>query len=509
MEINEIDLVTIGPEINVPEFPEPACGANFRGGLGLLLGDVMEGLAINGVPAVGIVPLYERHWLTGEKVDYDKTPTSLAFRLLIPALQREVNVRSFDRGGVLAFGIEVPGILYTGDRDRRFEQELLIEHAAPLVLERIGERPRVVWLQESHIAVTIPVMKTHFPEAKFVFTTHTPVPAGMETFFGHRFPDLKIGEEYREVFLRDGLIDKTRGAMKLADAVTAVSLEHGEVTRRMFPEFADKIVGIINGSSRNLWLSPRIKALESVDALSLWAAHQVDKTELLSFIKKESGVSLDAEKPLLGFVRRLASYKRQYPVLAPIISALVAKKGEIVDTEFGRLEGLGFSVFAAGRAHESDGECMDWMGKFTGWTQNSFNGKFVFLPNYNLELLQKAAFGCCCWLSCPEEGQEACGTSDQRSAKNGNINLATFTGGPMEYIKEYNPITCEGTGCFINPMDSFSVYQKAKLISDLYYNWLHKRDSRWLNLRMNIFEDAKLLDITGMISRYQRIFNSI
>ena len=65
-------VVFVTPEIMIPEFGEPACGANFRGGLGILAGDIMEGLAKKNIKALGIAPFYDLHWMTREKISYEK-----------------------------------------------------------------------------------------------------------------------------------------------------------------------------------------------------------------------------------------------------------------------------------------------------------------------------------------------------------------------------------------------------------------------------------------------------
>jgi len=511
-------VVFVTPEIMIPEFGEPACGANFRGGLGILAGDIMEGLAKKNIKALGIAPFYDLHWMTREKISYENTPAKPLFKLKVGfnGKAKMVGVMKMERAGLELFGIQSPEIfdtLYTADRWQRLQQEVLIGNAVPSLLKKLGVRPDIIWLQEGHTAVCIPATKgdPYFEGTKFLFTTHTPAPEGMEKFHGNWICELGVDANlYHQIFLKDGLIDMTGAAMILADRVTAVSQEHCETTQKIFPEFAQKITGITNGSSFKLWTSPRVKAArKAADRLRFWEAHQEDKAELIKFIFEKSGKEFSLKKPQMGWVRRLAWYKNQLPMMAPVIKAICAEKGTVTETSYGPLEGLGIQVFCSGRAHESDSGCLGWMAEFERWTRDELADRFVFLPQYDLKTLKLSVQGCDIWFSSPMPGWEACGQSDQRAAFNANVNLSTYGGGAREHIKEYNPVTGEGSGFFIEPYDPRTVYNKLKIISDLYYAWVNAGDSRWLNLRMNSFEESKALSALNMIDCYEKIFQKL
>ncbi|PIR02167.1 MAG: hypothetical protein CO031_02545 [Candidatus Nealsonbacteria bacterium CG_4_9_14_0_2_um_filter_37_38] len=513
------NIVFVTPEMMIPELEEPACEANFRGGLGILSGDIMEGLTKRGINAKAIVPFYDLNWVTREKINYDKTSAQFLFELSpqINGRRDSINIWKINRAGTELFGLHCPDILnvlYTADRWQRLRQEVLIGHTVPALLKKLEIRPDIVWLQEGHTATVIPAMKedSYFNGEKFLFTTHTSCPEGMEKFYGGWVNELGIKEKYHHnIFIRNGLIDMTWAAMSLADGVTAVSDEHCEVTKRMFPDFAGKVVGIRNGLSRDLWLSPRIKMIENnFNPYNLWEAQQADKKEFIDFIERKTRIKFNSRKPLLGWVRRIAWYKNQYPMLAPVIRAICAERGEFVDTDYGRLEGLGIQVFSAGRAHESDAQCLGWMAEFERWMSDPhLAGKFIFRPEYNLELLKNSARGCDIWFNCPLLGWEACGASDQRAAENGRINLTPRTGGAREYIEEFNPATGKGNGFFLEPYHPITIYNKLKTVSDLYYAWIEKGKDLWLKLCMGAFESGKSLDIVDMIAKYEQIFEKL
>lgn len=316
----------------------------------------------------------------------------------------------------------------------------------------------------------------------------------MEKFYEGWFDELGINrEKYYSTFVKDGLIDFTRAAMELSQKVNAVSREHAEVTKEMFPEWTRKIIGIRNGTSREAWLSPRIKAIEqNANPLKLWEVHQEDKRDFLNLVKEKTGVVLDENKLTLVLIRRFALYKNQYPILEPIIKDVCAERKD---------GGFDIQVVCGGPVVGIDNRCYPWIQEFNNWANNNYRGKFVFIPEYDFEFLKKGAAGCDVWLSCPWPRWEACGTSDQRAAIDGNINLTTRTGGAKEYIQE------RINGFFIEPYEPKAVYDELKIISDLYYGWVEKGDSSWLKLKWNAYQTGKKLDITNMIKEYEdRIF---
>ncbi|MBI4836778.1 MAG: glycogen/starch synthase [Candidatus Portnoybacteria bacterium] len=516
-------ILLVSPEMMIPELGSAACNANFRGGLGILAGDIMEGLAKQGINATAIVPFNDRDWKTRGKINYDKIKTLPVANLEIKIRNREkqiLHVRKVKRAGFDVYGLcsaNIYDILYTGDKWQRFRQEILLGHSVPALLRILGMKPDIIWLQEGHTALVAAITKDNsdFSGAKHLFTNHTLSPGGLETYpiDSFSFDELGVDYKYYNIFVKDGLLNMSRGGMILADWITTVSLEHARLAKNgIFREFAHKITGIRNGSSRKIGISPRIKALEKrggITALKLWEAHLADKRNFLEHIGQTTDRTLNPEKLIVGWVRRLDRYKNQWPMLAPIARAICAKRGEWVNTPFGALEGLDIQLFGAGRAHENDNYCLGWIGEFANLCSNGLMSKAIFLPSYSLELRRNAAMACDIWLSCPWPGWEACGTSDQIAVFNGNINIASCTGGPAEYIEEYNPVTTEGNGCFIEPYEPMTVYLKLKMLSDLYYMYLERGDERWLKLRQASYEVGKKLDVALMIEKYEEIFEKI
>lgn len=509
-------------EMLIPDLPEPQCGANFRGGLGILSGDIMAGLSDVKVDGVGFCPLYHRPWFNKNvELSYDNC-TELKRKILIEINGRDyvVSDREMCRGDQLIHGLECPeglDVLYTEDRRKRLLQEILVAKAVKEILRIDNFIPDIAWLNESHTALFIALLRSDsvFARTKTLFTIHTPEYAGMERFYDYRFENLGIdSDQYRPIFIKDGVLDFTWAAMVLADAVNAVSLEHCEVTRNMFRQFSSKITGIVNGTDSNFWMYPELAAFvenkSEITASTLLKIHRKARLEALSFINDQNGLKLESdEKPTAWFVRRLAAYKNLYPMLVEsgILFAVCADRGVSVSTPLGQLEGLGMQVVGAGMAAETDNTCLWWISEFNRIAREVLPGRFIFLPKYSLELLKIGAWGSDVWLVTPEPKREACSTSDQRAVINGIPVITTKTGGMAEYVQEFNPENGEGNGFFIDPYNARTLYEKLRLFSNLWYKWHTNNGSNpYSILKLNAFNSGRALDIRSALNKYRKLF---
>lgn len=517
MPKKDIIIAFLSMEMTLPELGDLACGANFKGGLGIFSGDAMSGLAKCGIKTYAFVPFYHHHSTTREIVEYKGISGIFEGEEKQLGLQKIYHIKR-GNGKVEIFGLErndIFDLIYTEDRRQRLRQEILMGKVPIQILKKMRVKPDIIWLNESHTALAIPEIREdpYFEGTKALFTIHTPEQAGMEKFWDFRFDDLKIdASKYYDIFVKGGILDLTWASAVLSDRMNAVSREHAETTKKMFSQFKSKIIGIKNGTDRDFWLSERIKSLgENFSATELERIHQIDKKESIEIIKKRSGIGLDASKPTIWWVRRIAEYKNQYPMLKDIISAICGQRGTFIETPLGRLECLGIQMICAGRAAETDNNCLYWIEEFNQWSRcRDLAGKFVFLPAYDLELLKIGALGCDMWLCTPKPFREACGTSDQRAIINGNPVLTAKTGGTGEYIKEFDALTGKGNGFFIDPYNPLTLYQKLKMVSDIYYSWREKDDSLWLKLKMNAFRTGKSLDVAFMVQNYKkRIFDTL
>lgn len=511
--MKSMTTVFLTMEALIDELPTKLCEANFRGGLGILAGDILRRFADAGIRSYGFMPLYHRSWATGEECDYTHLP-------VIHEQKHDDQAYTIRKIRADVFGIECQktfNVLYTEDRRKRLAQETAIAKIVPETLKFLDIHPEVTHLNESHTGLVIPYIREdpYFERTKTLFTIHTPEQSGMEKFYDYRFENgiTANSDRYRSLFVKDGVLDLTWGAMLLADAVNAVSEEHGRIVKEMFSPFRSKITAITNGTDTQFWRYPPLqqtyinKQNKQITTEALLNLHEEARRWSLDVAARRSGITLDPKKPTAWFVRRMQKYKNQYPMLSGILPAVCADRGISIATEFGELEGLGMNVVGAGRAAETDNECLDWMAKFSHMMSNeNLKGKFVFFQDYTLELLRAAAWGSDVWIAMPEPGREACGTGHQRTAANGIPAIVSRTGGMIEYLREFNPETTTGNTFFIDPYEPLTIYKKLKTFSDLWYAWHATGDPRYPTLKMNVFKTGLGLDIIPALEKYKTLY---
>ncbi|MGM0568903.1 MAG: glycogen/starch synthase [Elusimicrobiota bacterium] len=505
--------------------------ANFKGGLGILAGDTMEGLNNIGLDLNAVIPLYSHRWIetiegdrqvihtaevdySGENIEEvkDKEGNPVVLDIDFEGNTYPVQVLSALRSGAKVYLLrndEVFDILYTGDRKKRLRQEVVVGKAVPALMEAVGLEIDFIHLNEAHTVTAACYIKEieKYKNIPIIFTAHTPVPAGMEKYDENWFNLMDLPEKYLGLFNEEGVIDFTLAALKISSITNGVSKEHGEVMKNLFLTFRDKITGITNGSSL-FWQAEEIKEDREMSPEKLWDIHFKHKENALrdasARLKEHMGLEteFDLHKPSAGLFRRLAGYKQQYTMLKDIIGAVCADRGSEVDTPFGKLRGLGMQIFVAGIAHPDDKERQEWAHRFIKWTkEDSLRGRFAFLPGYGQDLLMHGARGCDIWVSCPIKNLEACGTSDQRAALNGNINISTFTGGAREYLTEYSGEN-EGSAFFIDPYDPKTLYRKLEKAAELYYDCIEGKNDSFKKLMYNSYKAGMTMTVDNMAKAY-------
>ena len=269
--------------------------------------------------------------------------------------------------------------LYGGDGDYRLRQEIVLGIGGARILEALCFRPRVYHLNEGHASLlTIALLERHLRgssleqateedleavRGRCVFTTHTPVPAGHDRFSmeqAHRI----LGSERTRLIervggCRDGLLNMTYIALRFARYVNGVAMQHGKVSREMFPDYT--IDAITNGVHAPTWTArgisgpvrPSYSALREdnlklryvteIPDTEIAEAHLEGKRALIAAVKVRTGLELRPEIFTIGFGRRAATYKRC----------------ELLFTDPGRLlraarELGGLQILLSGKAHPVD-----------------------------------------------------------------------------------------------------------------------------------------------------------
>lgn len=383
--------------------------------------------------------------------------------------------------------------LYGGGAEMRLRQAICLGVGGWLLLRALGIHPEVCHLNEGHAAFAILARAaTHLQDhggdfrcalnttrAGNVFTTHTPVAAGIDRFP----PDLLARYmEWAETALgvpsRD-LIALGRQhpgddaepfnmaylAIRGSILVNGVSQLHGSVSRRMFqplfprwPEDEVPITHITNGvhmpswdsaEADRLWTDACGKArwlgdlggqeeqLCRVPDQALWEMRTRARQRLISFarghLERQLAIvnapaerlararnALDPNALLLGFARRFTAYKRPAMLLAD------------PDRLHRLLTHPQFPVqlILAGKAHPQDEAGKAMIRQWNDFIDSrpGIAGRVVFLADYDMLVAEQLVQGVDLWINTPRRPWEACGTSGMKTLVNGGLNLSELDG---------------------------------------------------------------------------------
>ncbi|HEV2215159.1 MAG TPA: alpha-glucan family phosphorylase, partial [Terracidiphilus sp.] len=273
-----------------------------------------------------------------------------------------------------------------------------------------------------------------------VFTTHTPVPAGHDRFSRDQSARILGAERTARLenlkCFEDGMLNMTRLALRFSRYVNGVALQHGRVSREMFPEF--NIHAITNGVHAPTWVSEPIQqmldrhipswrrdnltlrnAVVELPCEELLAAHRSAKQALLDEVSTRTGHSLRLDALTLGFARRAATYKR-----AALLFTDPDRLLKIAE------EAGGLQILYAGKAHPQDFPGKALIHAVIESAQKLSNDllRIVYLENYAWDLGALLSAGVDVWVNTPRRPYEASGTSGMKAALNGVPSLSILDG---------------------------------------------------------------------------------
>jgi glycogen phosphorylase len=521
-----------------PEFGITAVLPQYSGGLGILAGDHLKTASDLGVPIIGVGLLYRAGYFrqslsrdgwqqeTYPVLDPDGLPlsvlrgadgTAAKIAITLPGdelLTARIWVAQVGRVPLLLLDSDVEensevvrtvtDRLYGGNTEHRLRQEMLLGiggvrairvfseltgapvpevfhtnegHAGFLGLERIRELTEATDGTALGFEAALEVSR-----AGTVFTTHTPVPAGIDRFprdlveqyFGgeNACPGVPV-----EKVLSLGTEDYEGGdpamfnmavmGFRLSQRANGVSQLHGAVSRGMFaglwPQFdADErpITSITNGVHAPTWVAREIFDLarthgarpgpgpdaddphlvfDVVDKMTgkeIWDTKRVLRKRLVEDARsrmkrswRERGAApaelrwidsaLDADVLTIGFARRVPSYKRL---------TLMLRDPERLRRLLLHAE-RPVQLVIAGKSHPADEGGKKLIQEMVRFADDpEVRHRIVFLPNYDIAMAQPLYPGCDVWLNNPLRPYEACGTSGMKAALNGGLNLSILDG---------------------------------------------------------------------------------
>jgi starch phosphorylase len=508
------------------EFGITECLSIFAGGLGVLAGDHLKSASDLGVPLVGIGLLYQQGYFQQylneagwqqeayEDNDFHNLPLTMAQKpdgthltVDIPYPDRTVVAQVWQAqvGMVSLYLLDtnIPGNspkdqrityqLYGGDKEMRIKQEIMLGIGGYRALEALGLNPVVYHMNEGHSAFLalervrrlVETHKISFAEAQeaasagLVFTTHTPVEAGLDYFppdlMDHYFRDYHqaLGVS-RKRFLALGRRDPNNDgepfsmailALRMAACSNGVSRLHGEVSREMWqglgpgvPEDEVPIGHVTNGVHFLSWISLEMKQLydrylgprwreepadqtvwqraKHISNEELWRTHERRRERLVAFARRRLRIQLkrrggphteveladnvlDSEALTIGFARRFATYKR-----ATLLLRNPDRLASILNDPNRPVQ-----IIFAGKAHPHDDAGKAFIQQIIGLArQDIFRRRIVFLEDYDMAVARYLLQGCDVWLNTPLRPQEASGTSGMKAAANGVLNLSILDG---------------------------------------------------------------------------------
>jgi starch phosphorylase len=344
--------------------------------------------------------------------------------------------------------------LYGDGEEYRLKQEIVLGIAGVRLLHALGFRIRKYHMNEGHSALLALELLNRFRYAAedvrpdetpydvplvrklCNFTTHTPVEAGHDKFsyaLIDRMLDEGIETPLLQRFAGAGALNMTQLALNLSQYVNGVAIRHATLSRSMFP--GHQVHAITNGVHTGRWTAPSfarlydqhvagwshepellVRADRITDELIV-RAHEECKRDLIALVKRTTGKELDAAVPIIGFGRRMTSYKRPGLLFSdPERLRRIARRWP-------------FQVVIAGKAHPADGGGKDLIAtlhRHKGALSDAV--PMVFLPNYDMDVGRTMVAGSDVWLNTPLRPLEASGTSGMKAACNGVPQLSVLDG---------------------------------------------------------------------------------
>jgi len=495
----------------------------YSGGLGILAGDHLKSASNLGVPLVALGLLYQKgyfqQYLTNDgwqheryplndfpsmPITIERRPDGSPIRVVVEMADHQVAAQVWRAqiGRIPLFLLdtnipanspedqEISFELYGGDKEMRIRQEILLGIGGYRALVSMGITPTVCHMNEGHsaflgierIQAIMEKNKISLDEARIaaesgnIFTTHTPVPAGIDVF------PIELAKTYLkpyatmlgvpvEKLLELGIGDEEDSfsmavlAIRFANRVNGVSKLHGEVSRQMFhylwpgaPRHEIPIGHVTNGIHTRTWVSfdmaqlydrylgPKWtqdfgansvwEAINEIPDEELWRTHERRRERMVAFTRQAHrtqlegrGASdtaiqaasevLDPRALTIGFARRFAPYKR----------------GTLLFHDFERLVRILTDVdrpvqfVFAGKAHPQDQKGKEYIRKLIHHVRDErIRRRVVFIENYDMTIARYLVQGCDIWLNTPRRPREASGTSGMKATANGALNLSILDG---------------------------------------------------------------------------------
>lgn len=504
----------------------------FSGGLGILAGDYLKEASDSKVNLVAVGLLYRYGYfkqtlnLHGEQMaNYDaqqftKVPVQPAFdkdgnwirvEVEYPGRNLVARVWQVNVGSVKLFLLDadheansdqdrfVTHHLYGGDNENRLKQEMLLGLGGIKALNKLGYSSNIYHCNEGHAAfIGIERMinminreglsfaqAREVVNASTVFTTHTPVPAGHDSFHNDMFRHYmntfqeKLGLTWEEFEMlgkakkEEDHFNMSYLACNLSQGINGVSMLHGEVSKEVLKNLYQgyleeelEIGYVTNGVHYPTWAAPEWKTIHkkyfgegfpsnqldfdvwkniyNVPDSEIWELRKTLRLKMINYIKQRFADNwikrhenpkiitevlgkLNPNVLTIGFARRFATYKR-----AHLLFRNLDRLAKIVNNPDRPVQ-----FIFAGKAHPADKAGQDLIKNIVEVSKRpEFRGKVLFVQNYDMNLAKTLLQGVDVWMNTPTRPLEASGTSGEKGVMNGTLHFSVLDGWWVEGYRE-------------------------------------------------------------------------
>ncbi|WP_340111463.1 alpha-glucan family phosphorylase [Maribellus mangrovi] len=584
----------------------------FSGGLGILAGDYLKEASDSRVNLVAVGLLYRFGYfkqtlnLHGEQManyeaqQFTKIPVQPAVdkdgnwvnvEVQYPGRNVVARVWQVNIGSVKLFLLDtdhtgnsdedrfVTHHLYGGDNENRLKQELLLGLGGIKALKQLGYDSNIYHCNEGHAAFIgieriinlINEKGLSFAEAQevvrasTVFTTHTPVPAGHDSFhndmFKHymnSFPD-KLGLKWDEFDMlgkahkTDDHFNMSYLASNLSQGINGVSMLHGDVSKEVLKDMYHgflpeelEIGYVTNGVHYPSWTAPEWRSLHkryfgehfpanqldfdvwkniyNVPDHEIWELRKTLRLKMINYIKQrftnnwikrnenpkiitEILGKLNPNSLTIGFARRFATYKR-----AHLLFRNLDRLAKIVNNPERPVQ-----FIFAGKAHPADKAGQDLIKHIVDVSKRpEFRGKILFVQNYDINLAKMLLQGVDVWMNTPTRPLEASGTSGEKGVMNGTLHFSVLDGWWVEGYRENAGWALPAERAydvqdFQDELDAETIYNilEDEVVPSYYERNMADIPERWIGYVKNTIAQVAPNFTTGrMIRDYQdRYYN--
>jgi len=573
----------------------------YSGGLGILAGDFLKEASDSRVDMTGVGLLYRFGYFKqilssqGEQIaQYDaehfsKIPiqpvmdengTWVTVGIDMPGRTVYAHIWSVKIGNVTLYLLDtdydanqdpdrfITHHLYGGDNENRLKQEMVLGLGGIRLLEKIGIKADIYHCNEGHAAfIGLERIKNlmensalTFSEAQemirvsTLFTTHTPVPAGHDSFhvdlfklyMGNMAQKLNISTDdflyLGKAAAHDDHFNMSYLAANLSQQINGVSMLHGKISKGLFsdlykgflPEELENIGYVTNGVHYPTWAAPEWKSIHDkflkpeklaediheyeeleetqawrniykVQDSLIWETKSRLRERLINYVKQRFSDTHFQRNENPKYIEEATSKLNPKALTIGFARRFATyKRAHLLFRNLDRLARIvnnperPVQFLFAGKAHPADKAGQDLIKFIFDISKRpEFVGRILFLQNYDMNLAKMLVQGCDVWMNTPTRPLEASGTSGEKGVMNGTLHFSVLDGWWVEGYKKDAGWSLPLEKTFDNDelQDEFDARAIYRIFEDeiipAYYDRNEKNiPNRWVDFIKNTFADV-------------------